>query len=131
MKPSKAFAAAPPHRAHYRHNWKVPPSTSEAPKPLRFQEIRNQAFPNGRLAKAVIVSRAERCGCRPAPIRRAQAILQPLRLLHVERQRCDSGSLSRWSRDMRQGFKRALARVQAVLKEDPTSGHFFAFTNKK
>lgn len=32
--------------------------------------------------------------------------------------------------DMRQSFNGLLARVQAVLKEDPTSGHFFVFTNK-
>ena len=32
--------------------------------------------------------------------------------------------------DMRQGFNGLFARVQAVLKEDPASGHFFVFTNK-
>jgi hypothetical protein len=32
--------------------------------------------------------------------------------------------------DMRQSFNGLFARVQAVLKEDPTSGHFFLFTNK-
>lgn len=32
--------------------------------------------------------------------------------------------------DMRQSFNGLWARVQAVLKEDPTSGHFFVFTNK-
>jgi transposase len=32
--------------------------------------------------------------------------------------------------DMRQSFNGLMARVQAVLREDPTSGHFFVFTNK-
>ena len=32
--------------------------------------------------------------------------------------------------DMRQSFNGLFARVQAVLKEEPTSGHFFVFTNK-
>lgn len=32
--------------------------------------------------------------------------------------------------DMRQSFNGLLGRVQSVLKEDPTSGHFFVFTNK-
>jgi transposase len=32
--------------------------------------------------------------------------------------------------DMRQSFNGLFARVQTVLKGDPTSGHFFVFTNK-
>lgn len=32
--------------------------------------------------------------------------------------------------DMRQSFNGLFARVQGVMKEDPTSGHFFGFTNK-
>jgi transposase len=32
--------------------------------------------------------------------------------------------------DMRQSFNGLFARVQAVLKEEPTSGHLFVFTNK-
>jgi len=33
--------------------------------------------------------------------------------------------------DLRQSFNGLLARVQAVLKEDPIWGHFFVFTNKE
>lgn len=32
--------------------------------------------------------------------------------------------------DMRQSFNGLFARVQAVLKEEPTSGHLYIFTNK-
>ena len=32
--------------------------------------------------------------------------------------------------DMRQSFKGLYARVQTVLQEEPTSGHWFVFTNK-
>lgn len=32
--------------------------------------------------------------------------------------------------DMRQSFNGLYARVQAVLKEEPTSGHLFVFTNR-
>lgn len=32
--------------------------------------------------------------------------------------------------DMRQSFNGLYARVQTVLKEEPTSGHWFVFTNK-
>jgi transposase len=33
--------------------------------------------------------------------------------------------------DMRQGFNGLYARVQTVLKEEPTSGHWFVFLNKR
>jgi len=32
--------------------------------------------------------------------------------------------------DMRQGFNGLYARVQTVLQQEPTSGHWFVFTNK-
>ena len=32
--------------------------------------------------------------------------------------------------DMRQSFNGLYARVQTVLQEDPSSGHWFVFTNK-
>ena len=32
--------------------------------------------------------------------------------------------------DMRKGFNGLYARVQSVLREEPTSGHWFVFTNK-
>jgi transposase len=32
--------------------------------------------------------------------------------------------------DMRQSFNGLYARVQTVLQEEPTSGHWFVFTNK-
>ena len=32
--------------------------------------------------------------------------------------------------DMRQSFNGLYARVQTVLREEPTSGHWFVFTNK-
>lgn len=32
--------------------------------------------------------------------------------------------------DMRQSFNGLYARVQAILQQDPTSGHLFVFTNK-
>lgn len=32
--------------------------------------------------------------------------------------------------DMRQSFNGLYGRVQTVLKEEPTSGHWFVFTNK-
>ena len=32
--------------------------------------------------------------------------------------------------DMRQSFNGLYTRVQTVLREDPTSGHLFVFTNK-
>lgn len=32
--------------------------------------------------------------------------------------------------DMRQGFNGLSARVQSVLGQEPTSGHYFLFTNK-
>ncbi len=32
--------------------------------------------------------------------------------------------------DMRQSFNGLYARVQSVLKEEPTSGHLFVFTNR-
>jgi transposase len=33
--------------------------------------------------------------------------------------------------DLRQSFNGLFARVQAVLQEDPTSGHLYLFTNKQ
>jgi len=33
--------------------------------------------------------------------------------------------------DMRQGFNGLYARVQTVLAEEPTSGHWFVFLNKR
>ena len=33
--------------------------------------------------------------------------------------------------DMRQSFNGLYARVQSVLQEEPTSGHWFVFTNKR
>ena len=33
--------------------------------------------------------------------------------------------------DMRQGFNGLAVRVQAVLGQEPTSGHYFLFTNKR
>jgi transposase len=33
--------------------------------------------------------------------------------------------------DMRQGFNGLYARVQTVLEEEPTSGHWFVFLNKR
>jgi transposase len=33
--------------------------------------------------------------------------------------------------DMRQGFNGLYARVQTVLREEPTSGHWFVFLNKR
>ena len=33
--------------------------------------------------------------------------------------------------DMRQSFNGLYARVQTVLQMDPTSGHYFLFTNKR
>jgi transposase len=33
--------------------------------------------------------------------------------------------------DMRQGFNGLATRVQAVLGQEPTSGHYFLFTNKR
>ena len=32
--------------------------------------------------------------------------------------------------DMRQGFNGLYARVQTVLQQEPTSGHWFVFTNR-
>lgn len=32
--------------------------------------------------------------------------------------------------DMRQSFNGLYARVQSVLQQEPTSGHFFVFTNR-
>ena len=33
--------------------------------------------------------------------------------------------------DMRQSFNGLYARVQTVLRQEPTSGHWFVFTNKR
>lgn len=33
--------------------------------------------------------------------------------------------------DMRQSFNGLYARVQSVLEQEPTSGHWFVFTNKR
>lgn len=33
--------------------------------------------------------------------------------------------------DLRQGFNGLFARVQTVLREEPTSGHGFVFTNRR
>lgn len=33
--------------------------------------------------------------------------------------------------DMRQSFNGLYARVQSVLQQEPTSGHWFVFTNKR